>query len=419
MKQVKDLTILVYDYGSYISVAQRLARDVKKVYYYCQWQTSFPKWNEYCVGMGVKNIERVDDIWDVFDEIDLFVFPDLFKGSFQDWLVSKGKIVFGSRSGEDMEIYRDEMKDIMKEVGLPVNKYERIEGFSKLSEYLKDKKDLYIKTNLIRGNGETFHYIDYKLSKSRLDELQHQLGAYKDMAIFIVETPIPDAVEIGYDGFFIDSRVPDKCLTGIEVKDAGYVGALVSYDSIAKVLKDINNKLQGVFTKAGYRGFYSNEVRYTKGKIGYLIDQTNRAGQPPSDLQQELFDNFTECIWHVANGILPNIKSQYKYGAQIIIKSSWATTEPQAIYFPKKYENYVKIKNLMYVDGVAHFVPVNVEMEEIGSVIGLGKTMDEAIEMAVKISKEVKGDCVSINGESLTQAKEQIKKAAEYGIKLM
>lgn len=419
LKPVSEITVIVIDSGgNYISLAQRLARDCKKVYYCCNWQTGFPKYNSYCVGLNVPDIERVDHWAEVVDECDLLCFPDLYMGALQDWFVSKGKPVFGARLGENMEIYRDEFKELLESLNLPVNKYEVIKGFDALKTYLEANEDKWVKTSIIRGNGETFHWNNKRLSESRLDELQHTLGAFKDEAVFVVETPILDAVEIGFDGFSISGLYPDIAMTGIEIKDAGYVGIIMEYKKLPKVLQEINKQFSAFFAGTGYKCFFSNEVRWT-GKEGYFIDATCRIPQPPGDLQMELYENFSEAVWQMAHGVVPELKPLGKFGAQIIIKSDWATNDPQAVYFPKKYANRVKLKNLMYKDGLPYFIPGEVEMSEIGSVIGIGNTMDEAIADARKIAATVEGDCITINAEALDKAAGEIEKLKSFNINLI
>lgn len=418
MTDIKTKTALVFDYGNYISMAQRLARDFGKVYYCTNWATSFPKWNNYSIGLNVPKIERVDSMWSVIDEADIVCFPDLYQPELQEYLVTHGKAVFGARFGQDMEIYRDEFKSIMKDAGLPVNMHEVIEGFTELRKYLKDKEDLYIKTNVIRGNGETFHYKNLKLSESRLDELQHQLGAYKEEAIFVVEEPIPDACEIGYDGWVSNEKYPDLALCGVEKKDENYIGVVLPYAYMPFQLKEINKKLAGIFAGAGYKCNYSNEVRCTKDGKWFLIDQTCRIPNPPGDLQMELFENYSEIVWDVAHGVVPDLKPLGKYGVQVIIKSSWATNEAQAIYFPKKIANFVKIKNLMYKDGTAYYVPCEIAMEEIGSLVSYGGTLQEAINKIKEMAKLVEGDSISINTDALDTAAEEIKTLESFNIKL-
>lgn len=416
LKPIKEVTCLVLGYGNEVAFAQRMARDCKKVYYNTFWQAAFPKWNSFAVGMDVPDINRVDHWAEVIDEVDLVCIVDIYQGPLADLFVTKfGKAVFAPRMGESMEINRDEFMEMLEELRLPVPGYKVLNGFNNLETFLDKEKDKWIKTSVIRGNGETFHFIDKKLSASRLTELKHSLGAFADLATFVAVDPIDPAIEVGYDGFVIDGKYPSIALTGIEDKDAGYMGKIVRYDELPDVLKDINKKLSGIFAGAGYKCFFSNEVRWT-GKKGYFIDPTTRAPQPPGDLQMEIYSNFPQAVWEMANGMVPELKPVAKFGAQVIIKSDWAQTESQAIYFPSKYKDRVKIKNLMYKDGVPHFIPVGVEMAEIGSCIGLGDTMKDAMEDANKIAETVKGDCVTCNCGTLDKIFDKIKRLKELGI---
>ena len=47
---LKDKVALFYDYGLFVELAVRLAKDFKKVYYYCPWKSAFSKINGALVG---------------------------------------------------------------------------------------------------------------------------------------------------------------------------------------------------------------------------------------------------------------------------------------------------------------------------------------------------------------------------------
>lgn len=75
MKSVSELTILCIDTGLFVETARRLAKDVKKVYYWTPWESSFPKMNQAYIGYGIEGIERVDSPFgECLDEADLVVF---------------------------------------------------------------------------------------------------------------------------------------------------------------------------------------------------------------------------------------------------------------------------------------------------------------------------------------------------------
>lgn len=419
MVNLKEKTILVWDFGAFSYVAERFAKDYGRVLYYCPYDESFPRYNKYVIGSGLENVQKIDSFWPYYNEIDVWYFSDLYQGKFQQWLKNNGRLVFGSGMGAEMELYRDGMKSLQKDLGLELNEYEVIQGFDNLREYLKNNEDKYVKSNLLRGSMETWHHENYKLSAPVLDELQHSFGIFKDDQTFIVETPIKNAIEYGYDGFCVNGQYPEKTMFGIEVKDSAYAAVFTDYEKLPPPIKDINDKLSDIFKNYDYTGWYSNEVRsFTKGK-GTLTDMTCRNAEPPTSLAVEMLENYPMYVWDVANGVVPKVKSKFKYGAQIIMKSDWAREEPQAIYFPAQYKDYVKIKNLVIKDGIHYFVPqIGTQMEEIGAVIGMGSTLKQAIEQAKEIAKEVKGYSLKINGDALDEANEEIEKLSKIGIRL-
>lgn len=416
--KLKSRTVLVIDYGMNLPVAERLSRDFGRVLYWTPWQVANPKYHSYVIGVNVPGVERIYNLWDYYDQVDLFYFCHLFMGDFQNWLRKQGKTVFGPGDGEQMEIYRDRMKALQRSVGLPVNHYEVIRGLDGLREYLQDNDNKYIKTNLMRGHFESFHHETYELTEDLLDEWEHTLGIYKNDEVFIVEDPIEAICEIGYDGWVVDGKFPDKAMFGIEVKDCAYCGVVMDYNKLPKALLEINKKLAGTFKEFGYRANYTNEVRLGVDKVDYLIDQTCRHPEPPTCIMLEIFDNYSEIVWDIANGLLPDIKNTYRYGVQLVIKAERAERELQSISFPAQYKNYVKIKNLTVKDGKNYYVPQpGTEMQEIGAVIGLGNTLDEAIEQATMIAKDVKGLSVKCNTDDLAKVQQEIEKMKKAGIR--
>ena len=55
-----------------------------------------------------------------FDEIDLWIFPDIGWGGTQKTLRKMGKAVWGSMGGDDFELYRTRFLDLLKQLKLPV-----------------------------------------------------------------------------------------------------------------------------------------------------------------------------------------------------------------------------------------------------------------------------------------------------------
>jgi hypothetical protein len=422
---LKDKTVLCFDYGGFVEVAIRLSKNFGRVLYYCPYESEFMKHQPYIIGEGIPGVERVTNIWDYYHEIDLFFFTDLHQGPFQCWLRDHGKLVFGAGRGEDMELYRDRMKVLQKEIGLPVNDHDVVVGLDNLKIFLEDKEDVWVKTNLFRGDGETWHWINKKLSEEKLIELQDSLGANRNNVVFVVEAALKDCVEAAYDGFAVDGMYPQIAPVGLEIKDEAYIMKLVEYDKMPKPLKEVTDKLSPIFKQYNYRGDYGNEVKITRQGVGYLIDQTNRCPSPPTSIKIEIIENYSQSVYLIAMGMVPEIKYKYKFGCQVNIKSDWAKAKPQPIYFPEKYKDFVKIKNL-YIDedGVYKYIPKKdletdyASAEGIGAVVGLGNTLAEAIAMCKKIAKEVEGYGIYIDTHTLDSAQKELDKLTNFGIKL-
>jgi|ERR1700722_3855263 len=415
---LKNAVACVIDYGQFTEVAERLARNgFGRVLFYSPWETSFPTYNEYVVGKGLEGVEKIEDIWPYFDQIDVFVFPDLYHGGMQAWLRQQGKAVFGAGLGETMEIHRDRMKELQSTVGIPTNDYKVFNGIDDLREHLKTVDNKYVKTNLLRGSMESFHHESYLLTEPLLDKFEHSLGIFKDEQTFIVEEPIDAICEIGYDGFVCTGgRYPSKTLFGLEIKGQCYVGKGIEYKDLPNQILDINARLASAFDEYNYAGHYSSEVRVAKNnKEGYLIDQTTRNPSPPTALMLEIIENYPEVIYDIAMGDCPLLRFKYKYGVQVVIKSEHARKDIMAVYFPEKFKDYVKISNHVVKDGINYFVPQNIENEEIGSVVGMGNTIKDAIKQVTEISKEIKGYGISIDLDSLDKAQEQIDNLKQIG----
>ena len=145
MKSVEEVTACVADYGTFISVAEKLGERMKKVYYYGLTESEYHDIRETIIGTGLPNVERIDDPLgpEVLDSIDLFVFPDIGYGGLQRHLRSIGKAVWGHMGATNLEIYRDDFIEVFKEVSLPTIHSETVGGgfgthglSQKASEYL-------------------------------------------------------------------------------------------------------------------------------------------------------------------------------------------------------------------------------------------------------------------------------------------
>jgi hypothetical protein len=408
MDDLTTKTVAVIDNGLFPEVAVTLAKSFGQTLYYTPWESAFPKSHSMEVGKGIDGVTRVNSIWPSIDDIDLFVFPDIFHGPTQVYLRSLGKRVWGSGLAESLEINRPESKKWLRDLGLPVGPHRVLKGLAELRRHLERHDDQYVKISRTRGDMETFHAETYRLIETRLDELQHVLGAKQHIAEFVVEDPIDAKVELGYDGFTIDGKFPYRSLFGVEVKDAGYVGQVVPYAAMPRALGFVNQRLSPLFRDLTYRGFWSSEIRIAKDDTPYLIDPCCRMASPPGELYLYLIENIAEVMWHGAAGEMVEPQWRHPWGAQIILTSGWAEDGWQPIEIPEEYEDQLKLHFLTVINGKRYYVPQAVTMPEIGAVVAGGDTKKAAIDAAVEIAEQVKGYDVTFNIHALEEAAESM-----------
>lgn len=414
---LKSKTVTVVDNGLFVDIALKIAPAFKQVYYFSAWQTAFPRSNTVLVGDGFDELTRTRWLWDAIEKSDLIIFPDTFWGDLQEHLVRIGKNVWGSRKAEWLELNRAKAKEMFKSLGLPVGPYAVVRGMRELRSYLKEHPEVWTKLSLNRGDAETFYSPYYEMIEPRLDQLEHELGGKKELAEFIVEDNLESEIEVGYDGFCIDGNFPKRSFMGYELKDEFFVGAVKDYKALPDFMRESNDKLAPFFAKNQYRGFYSSELRVTKDKTAYLIDPCVRSASPPHEIFIEIFDNWPEIFWHGAHGQVIDPEPVFKYGICAMIHSNFATKNWLPIHIPDDIRHLVKIRNWCRIDEVDFFVPQpDSELPEIGALVGLGDSLEEAIEQLKENSKRIEAYALEIKVDSLDKAMEQIEKGREIGI---
>lgn len=404
-ENLSDKKVLVYDNGLFVSLALRLADTEKfnKVDYFREWQDGFTDGRELIIGNGLEDfgVGRLKYFWPSINDYDLFIFPDCWHGDLQVYLRSIGKNVWGGGARSDLELCRWKTKELIGELGLPVNESEKVHGLENLRVYLKENDDVFVKVSALRGLGETFESQNYEMSKGQLDELRSKNGAMMDEIDFIVEKKIPDASEIGYDGYCIDGEFPNSAFVGAEVKDQAYLGKLVDYDELPESVKETNTKLSE--SMDGYRQFWSTEIREKDG-VGYLIDVTARHASPAGETYCQAFDNLPEILYYGAQGQLIHPETETKFCAQIIICSEWAEKHSFPISFPEEIRPFVKLYNHCRIEGVDVVMPQLAAMKQVGSVVGLGKTVEQAVESAKEMAEQIEGYDLEIEADALDKA---------------
>jgi hypothetical protein len=412
MKKTSDVVAMVIDTsGNYLSLAVRLTKEYKTVYYCIPWWIeSYPKPNKTKIGEGIEGVEVVNNPWDVYDEIDFWIFPDVYTGSFQEFLKSQGEITWGSGNAEELELYRDVCKEQMAELGLPVNPWKKIVGFDALENHLKKNDNLWLKVNFWRGLFETRFHKNYELSKEELLVDRYNLAAIEDSIEFIVEDPIEDengqpVLEQGYDGFTMRGTCPELWLSGCEVKDKAYAGQIKKYSDLSPLITQFNTAFAKKFKDYKYTGFLSLENRIV-GKKSIMTDFTGRMPCPPGSIYLLIFKNLGEVMWAAANGEMVKPEAVKQFGVELLIESQWACNHAMTIYYPPKIADQIFLKKYKVKDGLCTIVPQQGGTSDVGSVAGIGDTLEAAIKSCQDSAALIEGTEISIHAHCLDAAQE-------------
>ena len=409
--------VLVIDHGLYTAFAERLARMFEVFYFVPYAEKSFPKPGPAMLGSGMEGVTRVEDMWRVLPDVDLVVFPDVGFYQLACYLRECGYKVWSAGQGEKLEVQRWRAKETMQALGLPVGKSALVTGMGELRKYLEENEDVFVKISGFRGLAETFHSKTWEMAEPRFAELYDALGGLANVFPFVVEHCVDSVVEAGYDGFCIDGEFPETCLVGVEVKDRGYLGCVRDYSDLADPVKEVNEKLKPFLKEAQYRQFFSTEVRVTEDGTPYLIDLTTRCPAPPSALYWEMIENVGDIVEGGAAGEIVQPEWSAKYGALAVIKSPFAEERWCPVSVDPKVSQWIKWRNYACIEGQGYIVPTEgVRMTEIGDCIGIGDTIEEAIENCKKHAEGVDGFDIKIHVEALPDALKEIENGEKHGI---
>lgn len=389
MKPVDSLVVAVVDHGQFLEVARAIGRQVAKCYYWSPAEKSLKLIQEGVIGDGFPEIERINKnqgIWDVKDECDLFVFPDLGFASEQRELIRQGIPVWGARGSDTIESNRGKFLRMLSKLEMNVPPHETVLGLTNLRLFLKDKEDKFIKISDWRGNFETFHWTNWDECEGELDNYAVEFGPTKEHITFYVFDPIDTEIEDGIDSYCIDSKFPNVVLHGCEHKDKSFIGCMTKWEDLPEQVRTVNEQFAPMLND--YRGFFSTEVRITKDNESFFIDPTCRAPSPPHQLMTELFSNFADIIWHGANGICIDPEPSAKFGVQALLSCTRNDKEWSAFKIPSSIESKVKCGFCCQIDGRLVFPPHQLETM-CGYLIGTGDTIQKAIDDLQSAVKEL------------------------------
>ncbi len=416
MDNLKTKSVLIADWGLFIELAPRLARDFGEVKLFVPWASGYPKAAPAYVGTGIPGVERVESLWDHVPDADLIVFPDLYFADAARVCAERfGKPVWSHRAAEYLELDRWGTRRLQRELGIVAPKTKHFIGVDALSDYLQGTTNKWVKISCYRGDGETFHHDTWHTTSIYLDHFRNRVGALADSYEFIVEDHV-EGIEVGYDGFTVRGEWPEASYWGFEVKDSAYVGRYSPYAELPKPIRDINSKLSPILKEEGAVGFCSFEFRLAKSGDALMIDPCMRCGSPPMEGLMEGYDNIGEIIWEGAHGRVAPVRSSGEFIAIAMMHSAFALTNWVPLNIPKSVERWVKVRNKAVIDGKTYHVPTSGEMPEIGAVVACADSLEEAERLVVERAEKVNGYLVEVHTDALDAAEEEIEKAREYGI---
>ncbi len=421
MKAVEDVVCCVWDYGTFLSIAEKLAESMSKVYFCSPTEEEYQMVRDCVRGTGLDAVERLDEPLDpkVLQTIDLFVFPDIGYGGVQRHLRDIGKAVWGNLGATDLELYRDFFLEVLDKVGLPSIHSECIVGLTALREYLKKNDNKWVKINRFRGNSETWEHKTYAQSRATLDSLAVIFGGVQEKITFIVQDHIESDMEIGYDGWCIDGKFPTVSFQGYEKKNELYLGSLLSASELPEEILRVNEALRPVLASYGYRDWWATEIRVADGEP-YFIDPTPRMAGQTMEHQLENLSNFAEIVWAGAHGILIEPEFQWRFAAEATLHYETNTKDPEiheewkSLDVPPGVLRWMKMYSYCKIDNIYHFMAKNTD--EIGVMIGVGDSPKEAIEHLKENLDELKELPVHANTAGFASLLESIEEAEKQGL---
>jgi hypothetical protein len=415
VKEIEDVVACVVDRGTFFPVADRLAREMKQVYYCSPSGDGFETAGKDSLGYGHPGVEAIRCFWPIKSEIDVFVFPDCRDWDLQLELESQGFPVWGSKRAEDLESLRGLWLDVAGKVGLPMPNTEVVHGLEHLRRHLFEHRDekKYVKISRYRGDMETWCAEDWVATRNKLDTLAHKWGGLQNLLTFYVQDDLETDIEGGADTYFVDG-FPDEVIIGYEKKNMGYFGAVMPRKEMPPEIWQPCELLGPVLRQFEYCNFFSTEVRVVQDE-SYLLDPCCRCPSPAGEEQLEMLGNFAEIVWHGAHGELMQPKWMGKYCGEIVIQWNGDKDGPKSLRVPEGVRQWVKLYACAYAEEAYHF-PASQDPEALGCVVGIGDTPDEVLEHLKRVREELSGQPVELRMDPLADLIVEIKQAKAEGL---
>jgi hypothetical protein len=409
------MTVAIADLGLVCSLAETFAPQFKKVVYTSPGYASpYQRRAPVMIGEGLPGVTRVNDLDDI-EDADLYVFPDVTQGKTQLKLAQAGKRVWGARMAEQLELQREGAKQLLSRAGVPIGPYTVVTGTDALIAHLKPLKDKWIKTDTYRGDMESWHYVDWRISEEKLLDVAHTFGpATRNDTRFIIEDAINDSVEVAIDTFSVDGAYPRMAACGIEIKGTAYLAHVMRWQSIPQQLRDIYASVAPMLKAYRCRQMVAFETRIDKAGKAWVVDPCIRFGSPPSESMQAAITNLPQVMAEGSEGRLVEPEYAGRWIAQVVLTTPRAEDHQIAVRYPDSIARFVKLRQYGMVKGIRYCFPGDVKTPTIGSAIGIGDTAQAAIAMCTKHAKMVQADSIEYDDHALTEALEKAKQLEDH-----
>jgi len=416
MTDLSKVVCLVVDTGPFQWVAHHLAKTYAKVYYTDPTgDSAFTGLDHDCTGDGYEDIQRVKEIEDVIERVDLAVFTDTGYAAKQDFIARVvGVPVWGARSACEMETKKVLFRATQRHLGMETPRYEVVRGIERLREFSRDHPGWWVKISpQRRGFRETFQIGDYQATRQVIDDMAYRAGVLQDVLTFLCEQDIKSELEGGIDTYTVDGDHPDHVVVGYEDKDHGYFGAIQRYAQVDSRIRSVNEILWPELRERKCRQMFSTEVKITAEGKSILLEPTLRFPSPAGEEQGLLYKNLAEIIYHGAQGVLVAPQFEETVACEAMIEHKGDCETWRSLVIPDEIKDQVFLYATVKVGKHTAIAP---GADIVGAVAAKGSSPSEALDRLKEYAAALKAEPVIVHVEALAKLIEEINLAQEQGI---
>ena len=344
-KEEKRTKFLVIDAdGMYLSDAVGLLKGGSVEYFTPYNAKFFSEYSDYSIGKGF-GVNKPFQFFDKIKNADVIANFALHNNDLISFLkgIYPGKSIYGAGKGMILEWDRWALKKILTAVGMSVIHSEKIIGIEDLRDYLKDKKDKFVKSRYVfKGVMDTFPAPDLNSVDSLLKDIEQDLGIYSNEFEFIVEDKVDTEQEWGVDCFFNGEDYIKPYIYGVEFGKNCYIGKVS--DTLPEQLQDSLDRLKPVLKEYDYRGGFATEEKIVDKKKHYLLDFTARLASPFGTGMPYFIDNWAEMVAKIGSKQPVKAIFKHKYLCSVPICSGHLEQHNTKIEFDPKYKENIKFE---------------------------------------------------------------------------